>query len=273
MRQVPPASLEALIRKAISKQRDDRHASAEALLADLRGLPLDATERVAKSSRFSPWMLGAAAVLVVAAIATVPRFLIRPTGEPRAAVTPVMALDPAPRTMPLAFSYWITVQKYRDGRPYEAPFRLAREINFEKDYRIRLHISSPRAGFLYLVNEAPDGNTSSSPYNLLAATHVDGGQVIQVPEQSWFQFDNEQGTEKVWMVWASQRVPGLEAGVKFINAKDKGAIDDAGVSGAIRTFLGIQSTSAELGKEDGTEDSRVLSDVDPVVFLLRLEHH
>ena len=28
------------------------------------------------------------------------------------------------------------VQKYRNGRPFEKPFRLAGEINFEKDYRV-----------------------------------------------------------------------------------------------------------------------------------------
>src|SRR5207247_646044 len=33
--------------------------------------------------------------------------------------------------------YWITVQKYRDGKPYQDPFRLRDDINFEKDYRIR----------------------------------------------------------------------------------------------------------------------------------------
>ena len=268
-----PAALDALIRKAISKKRDDRHASADALLADVRAIPLGANPLVSASSPSRLWMLGAAAVLLAAAIAMVPRFLTRPIGEPRAAVAPVSAPSTIPTPMPVAFSYWITVQKYRDGKPYEAPFRLAREINFEKDYRIRLHISSPRAGLLYLVNEAPDGDSSSSPYNLLAATHVDSGQEIQVPEQSWFQFDNEQGTEKVWMVWASQRVPELEAGVKFINATDKGAITDASLSRAIRAFLGMQSTHAELGKEDGAQDSRVLSDVDPAVFLLRLEHH
>src|SRR5260370_13836351 len=53
-------------------------------------------------------------------------------------------------------SYWMTVQKYRNGRPFEDPFRLAGEINFEKDYRIRLHLSSPQAGYLYILNESPD---------------------------------------------------------------------------------------------------------------------
>ena len=34
-----------------------------------------------------------------------------------------------------AVSYWITVQKYRDGKPYQDPFRLRDDINFEKDYQ------------------------------------------------------------------------------------------------------------------------------------------
>ena len=268
-----PAPLDALIRKAMSKARDDRHPSADALLEDVKAISLDPPPGAAKTSRSTLWMLAGAIILIAAAIAAVPRFITQPADERRAAIAPVSAPSTMPSPMPVAFSYWITVQKYRDGKPYEAPFRLAREINFERDYRIRLNISGPRSGFLYLVSEAPDGNSSGSPYNLLAATPVDGGQVIQVPEQSWFQFDNETGTEKVWMVWASQRVPDLEAGVKFVNAKDKGAISEARVSDAIRDFLRLRASHAEVGKEDGPADTRVLSDADPVVHLLRLEHN
>jgi hypothetical protein len=54
-------------------------------------------------------------------------------------------------------SYWITGQKYRDGKPYQDPFRLSDDINFEKDYRIRLNIASAQSGRLYLLNEGPAG--------------------------------------------------------------------------------------------------------------------
>ena len=59
-------------------------------------------------------------------------------------------------------SYWITVQKYRDGKPYQDPFRLRDDINFEKDYQLRLNITSPQSGRLYLLNEGPPGADQNS---------------------------------------------------------------------------------------------------------------
>src|SRR5687768_16847951 len=50
-----------------------------------------------------------------------PPTTITPTAEPR-------------------LTYWITVQKFKDGKPYQDPFDLAGEINFEANYQIRLSI-------------------------------------------------------------------------------------------------------------------------------------
>ncbi|MFN2514495.1 MAG: hypothetical protein ABR568_24170, partial [Pyrinomonadaceae bacterium] len=44
--------------------------------------------------------------------------------------------------------YSIVVQKYRNGKPFQDPFKLGGEINFEKDYRVRLNLRSPQDGYL-----------------------------------------------------------------------------------------------------------------------------
>ncbi len=50
------------------------------------------------------------------------------------------------------FNYWITLQKYRDGRPFDDPIQLTREVLFEADCRIFLHLTSPQDGYLcYLI--------------------------------------------------------------------------------------------------------------------------
>ena len=115
-----------------------------------------------------------------------------------------------------SLSYWITVQKYRDGKPYQEPFRLRDDINFEKDYRLRLRITSAQSGRLYLLNEGPAAGADQTPtFNVLfpSATTNNGSallrenQQIQIPQQSWFQFDEQQGTEKIWIVWAERTCP------------------------------------------------------------------
>ena len=64
-------------------------------------------------------------------------------------------------------NYWVTVQKYRDGKPYQEAFRLPGEMIFEKDYRVRLHFGSPQDGYLYIFNEGPQIDGEAPPLNVL----------------------------------------------------------------------------------------------------------
>lgn len=115
-------------------------------------------------------------------------------------------------------SYWLMVQKYRNRKPFEEPFRLSGEINFEKDYRVRLFVTSPQPGYLYIVNESPKKNNGLPEYNLLfptpttyhGASELMSDQPVQIPESRWFVFDQEAGTEKLWLIWSGQSLPTFE---------------------------------------------------------------
>ena len=58
--------------------------------------------------------------------------------------------------------YYVTLQKYRDGRAFEKPFRLTGERVFEADYTIRLTLSSLEPGYLYVLNEGA-ASTAEKP--------------------------------------------------------------------------------------------------------------
>ena len=265
---VPPL-LDATVRKALRKSRDERYTSAKELLIDLKASRRDLESAVAPS-RGKPsaamWIVAAVVAALIGIIAAAPRFMSRPPQPSAPAAVPV--------TPPVALSYWITVQKYRNGKPFEDPFRLAQAINFEKDYRIRLHFDSPRSGFLYLVSEGPGGASGNSPYNLIAATAIGAGQVTQVPRDSWFQFDDQQGSERVWIVWAGSRVPELESSIPFMNTTDRGTIRDAAISRGVSAFLTLHAASPlQIEKDDRTQQTRLRTGLDPFVYLLTLEHH
>jgi serine/threonine protein kinase len=264
---VPPL-LDATVRKALRKSKDERYTSAKELLIDLKAIRRDLESAVAPP-RAKPsaatWVV-AAVVALVGILTVAPRF----TGGPPQPSTPTAA----PATPPVALSYWITVQKYRNGKPFEDPFRLAQAINFEKDYRIRLHFDSSRPGFLYLVSEGPGGTPGDSPYNLIAATPIEGGQVKQVPQDSWFQFDDQKGSERVWIVWAGSKVPELESGIPFMNTTDRGTIRDAAISRGVSAFLASHAASPpQIEKDDRTQQTRLRTGHVPFVYLLTLEHH
>ena len=179
-------------------------------------------------------------------------------------------------------SYWITVQKYRDGKPYEKPFRLRDDINFEKDYRLRLNINSPQKGRLYLLNEGPAEADQTPTFNVMfPTTSTNNGsalltqnQQIQIPEQSWFDFDEQKGTEKIWLVWAEKDVPELEAVKGFANPKDRGVISSPGLRSAVNEFLKVHSTSKPtVDRDEDKKETIVKADGDVLVQVIKLEHH
>jgi serine/threonine protein kinase len=205
-----------------------------------------------------------------------------------------------PATPPVAaaerkLGYWMTVQKYRNGQPFENPFRLAGEINFEKEYRVRLNVSSTQPGYLYILNEGPPpahgqgprpgspaGEPDSSSLVVLfpSTTANDGlsylaaNQRVEIPQITWFEFDAEQGTEKLWLVFSANAVPELEAVKQFATRKEQGLIKDAALNARVQEFLRAHSGAKATVEKDDELKQTSLSIAGPVlVHAIKLEHH
>jgi uncharacterized protein DUF4384 len=188
------------------------------------------------------------------------------------------AVTPAPPVSATTLTYWITVQKYKDGKPYHDPFTLAREMNFEPTYQIRVNVRSPQAGHLYILNEGPastqpefvvlfPSETANAGLSLLAAA-----QTVQIPEKSWFQFDQQQGTEKLWLIFSADLVPELESVKQYANRQAKGLIPSAAENKSIQNFLATHSTSKPESERGETLTTLKMSG-NLLVYPLRLEHH
>lgn len=199
-----------------------------------------------------------------------------PAPEPPGPSTPEPAPAPA-----RALAYSITVQKYREGRPFQEPFELAGEINFEKDYRIRLNFDAPEPGRLYVINEGPAPGDGPGDLVLLypstasrgGSPELPAGTRVRIPETSWFAFDAAQGTERVWLVWSSEPVPELDA-LGPANPAALGAITKPEQLAAVRAFLTRHAADRPEITRDETQRRTVIRDDGPVlVHLLRLEHH
>jgi serine/threonine protein kinase len=179
-------------------------------------------------------------------------------------------------------SYSVTVQKYRDEKPYQEPFQLASEINFERDYRARLNLSSPQSGHLYILNEGPIlANDLPSYVLLFPSPTANGGssllqtnQQVQIPEKSWFMFDEEQGTEKLWLVWSTHSIAELEAVKSIANPRDDGEIRQHDQIKAVRDFLEKYSVyKPEVKKDEAGKRTNVIAKGEVLVAPLELEHH
>jgi serine/threonine protein kinase len=283
-----PAELQRIVAKSLSKNPDERYQTAKDMLIDLRALKrqLDAEAELHRTSspttpmpdeiRSEPKksrvlliaLLGMA--VFTAAIFGVYFWRARQT---RSIVTP----PPAPvaeRTR----TYWITVQKYKDGKPYQEPFTLAGEINFEPDYQIRVNVRSPQPGYLYVLNEGPESGqpefvvvfpstTANNNSPLLAA-----GQVVQIPEKTWLEFDKEQGVEKLWLVFSEDAVPELETARQYATSKTRNLVTDPGQNKIIQNFLTTNSTSKPEA-EKGEKLTTLKTPGKLLAYAIRLEHH
>jgi class 3 adenylate cyclase len=159
--------------------------------------------------------------------------------------SPVPNLPTAQQRAARTLRYYILVQKYRDGKPYQQQFRLSGERVFEADYRIRLMLTNTEAGHLYVLNEGPNSTSENPDLNTLfpsaaaegGSSRLETGQQIEIPRGGYFVFDKESGKEKLWLIGSADEVRELEALRKWTNPKDRGAIRDIAQAREIRALL------------------------------------
>jgi len=153
-----PEELQRIVDKSIAKDPDERYQSAKDMLIDLRNLkrrldldaeierssaaitreyphPVPTAEPVVTETSKKNYALIVTLITIVASLAAV--FAVNAWRSTRnRSVTP--PATPVVSTPARTLTYWITVQKFKDGKAYQEPFDISGEINFEVDYQIRL---------------------------------------------------------------------------------------------------------------------------------------
>ena len=180
---------------------------------------------------------------------------------------------PVPAPLPeLTLNYHMMMQKTEGAEP----FRLPKEVLFEKGHRVQLFVTAAKSGYLYLINEGPGGYMVLFPSTLnnKGSAHLMQNQEIKIPGEQWFLFDEEQGTEKIWMVFSPKPIPELES-VKSVATPEKfGSITDPAMIQTVTTFFKNHSPDETESKRDFKENQTVLkAKGDSLVYLLLLEHH
>jgi serine/threonine protein kinase len=271
-----PAELQRIVLKSLAKDPDERYQTAKDMLIDLRSLKRQ-LELKAEIERKPVEPQGKKRVLLIALgamlLVTAAIFGVNIWRSSRQkAVAPVPAA-----TEERTLIYWITVQKYKDNKPYQDPFTLAGEINFEPNYQIRVNVRTPQSGYLYVLNEGP-GSAQPEFVVLFPSPTANHGspllppeQVVKIPEQSWFQFDPHQGVEKLWLVFSADAVPELEAVKQFANPKTKGLITDAAQNRAIQNFLNASTSKPSVDKSETLTTLKTAGK--QLIYPIKLEHH
>jgi hypothetical protein len=292
-----PAELQRIIRKAMAKNPEERYQSARDMSVDLKTLrkqldsgevlatdytdetdETDETDRGSEKKRVLVVALAAMLVVTAAFFA----YSIWRASRARSSVagppaTPAAA--PTVVTPERRLTNSLTLWEFRNGR-YKEPYPMAGEVSFEPRDRIRVNIGTPQPGHLYIFSEGPragatvpefvalfPSQTANKGSSLLAAD-----QQIQIPEVHWFQFDEQAGVERLWLVFSEDAVPELESMKAFANEKTKGLITDMTQNKLVRDFLTAHSTSKPEA-EKGDTLTTVTTSGKLLVYAVRLEHH
>lgn len=175
-------------------------------------------------------------------------------------------------------NYSLTVQKMREGKPYQDTFESSGQEIFENGWKFRMNLSSPQEGYLYLLNEGPAAGNETT-YNVLfpeAKTNKGSPRVTaeQKLQTAWMRFDEHQGTEKFWLVWSASPVKELDAATDSVNEKDQGEIKDSAQARAVRDFLAKHSSpKPDVAKDSAKKQTTVKGKSEVLVNYIELEHH
>lgn len=288
-----PPELERIVLKAIAKSPDERYQTAKDMLIDLRSLKkrLEVAAEIHRTSSPTTPIAAVATVdeidhaphkkrvlavaLVGMAVITALIFAVNIWRSSRTR-TNVSITTPAP-VIERSLTYWITVQKFRNGRPFQNPFTQPGEMIFEADYQIRVNVRSPQSGYLYVLNEGPASGEPEfvvlfpSPTANSGSPFLAAGQTVQLPEQSWFKFDTQQGVEKLWLVFSEDAVAELEAVKHFASERTRGLVTDPAQNKAIQQFLASVSLRPTAEKSETLTSLKAAGKV--LVHPVTLQHH
>ena len=304
-----PPELQRIVTKALRKNIEERYQTIKDMLIDLKTLRDELAFEAKRDRSSSPdfYVEENAATsiqqsMVTSSIQAIPTSTVRKRRLAGLGIGALLATaigivgvkmwspaGPSQQDNPPAvavermLNYWVTVQKYRDGKPYEEAFRLPGEMIFEKDYRVRLHFASSQDGYLYIFNEGPQIAGQVPPLNVLfpsptannGSSLVSSGETIDIPKESWIRFDQDVGTEKLWLVWSADSIPDLESTKRFANEKDRGEIGSPGLDRSVKDFLRktIDANKPTIDKLEASKETRVKASGNAMVHLLALEHH
>ena len=168
-------------------------------------------------------------------------------------------------------TYSLTVQRYRDGRPYQQEFQSSGSEIFEGGWKFKLNLVSQQEGFLYLLNQEPGDRYRllfPVPWRDNGSAHLGANERR---ETDWYFFDDQTGKERFRVVWAAGPVPQLEAVRGLVNKTTKGLISDPAHIQAVREFL-QENEASQIVIDKETNKTNVTARGPVLVTLIELEH-
>lgn len=191
---------------------------------------------------------------------------------PNTPVPAAAATDPGPeRTV----SYYLLIQKMRDGKTFQDPFRSSGRASVERGYKVGINFVPQFGGNFYIFNFGAD-DKGKNQFNILFPTpqrnggrsQIEAGQLIETASNT---VEGKSGTESIWMIWTAETNPNLEAAVTAA-FQNGGVVPDAAAQ-ALQNFLDKPRPSGPTAAEDTQNQQTIVTGRgDELVYKFKIEH-
>jgi hypothetical protein len=258
-----PAELERIVRKALTKNREERYQTIKDLLIDLKRLKhqidraaeadhAGTSSASGKRTRPSRAMAGPIGALMV--------FLVVAGGSAGwwywGARPQVTSANPTVAIPDRLVHYWLTVQRMRAGEPYQSPFDASPGQIVDTGAKFRFNFLSVEPGFIYVVAEEPNAagppkltSLYPTPSRLEGSAALLPGRVLETGE---YRLQEQAGKDYLWIVWSTAPIEELERAKRWVNADDQGQVKDPQQAAEIHRFLTSHSPYATASPDEGT---------------------
>jgi len=175
------------------------------------------------------------------------------------------------------FSYWLTIQRMRDGKDYEEPYKSNDDATFNSGDKFRLSVMTPEPGYLYVLSEGPPESNSSSFTMLYPRKSINHGAsslgANQSVECDWITFRGPAGAENLWIVWSTAPVDQLEPVKKEAFGNPNAALTDNTLV-TVREYLKAKQAEIKVKptRYKETQKVTVRSPADLLVMLAQIKH-
>ena len=169
-------------------------------------------------------------------------------------------------------TWWLTAQRMQGKKAIGDPVQSAGNDWYPAGTKFKFNLVSPQTGYLYLLNE---GLTSSgekslnllypTPNNNQLNAAVTANQPIQTDN---YIFDENEGTEKFWIVWAANPVAEIEAAKSDAKPTIKNDVQRA----AILALLAQHAPKTTSTIDESKENSTVTTGSEILADLVNLKH-
>ena len=195
------------------------------------------------------WLLAAAALALLAAIGFGILFLMKPQRS---------------------LIYSLSVQKMSGAQPVGGEIESSGSELYGNGWKFRVNVTPGQSGSLYLLNEGPVNFNVlfPTPANNNSTPQLNANQKIQT---GWFVFDENPGTEKVWIIWSAQPLNELDAIFKDAT-QHRLEIRDSQQIKTVRDII-TSYVATEPVVDKARKQSTIGGRKEVLVSLLSLEHN